>query len=340
MIMIHAFVKLFNVGGWIIYPIFLVSIIAWYIGIGKTFRIRSYSRARRRLLSALAENIPAASLAGLPPAFKTLAIKLASSRKKSIRQRACNEFMNAVVPPVQNGVSTIATCAVIAPLLGLLGTITGMNNMFSVIGIFGFGNPTIMSNGISIALRATLTGLGVAIAALFLYDYVQRIKTKLLSTLATDLEHLSEGDGTETDKDKGADMRLISDVTEKPEINLAPFVDIMTVLLIFFVVTANLYIETGVDVSKPKALSAKSMNQKSILIGITREGTVHIYGRQVNLERLKLIVEQETAKQPDISVVIIADRAVDVGRAVEVMDNCMLAGAQKVSIAASKEGQL
>ena len=134
--------------------------------------------------------------------------------------------------------------------------------------------------------------------------------------------------------------RLISDENEKPEINLAQIVDTNMILLIFFVVTANLYVETGVDVSKPKAQSAKPMSQKSILIGITREGTVHVYGRQVTLERLKLIVEQETAKQPDISVVIIADRAADVVRAVEVMDNCMVAGAQKVSLAAGKEGQL
>lgn len=136
-----------------------------------------------------------------------------------------------------------------------------------------------------------------------------------------------------------AQYRLVSEETEKPEINLAPFVDTIMILLIFFVVTANLYVETGVDVSKPKASAAKPMSQKSILIGVTREGSVHVYGRQVNLERLKLIVEQETSKQPDISVVIIADRAVDVGRAVEVMDNCMLAGATKISLAASKEGQ-
>ena len=136
-----------------------------------------------------------------------------------------------------------------------------------------------------------------------------------------------------------AQYRLVSDETEKPEINLAPFVDTIMILLIFFVVTANLYVETGVDVSKPKAAAAKPMSQKSILIGVTREGTVHVYGRQVSLERLKLIVEQETAKQPDISVVIIADRASEVGRAVEVMDNCMLAGATKISIAANKEGQ-
>lgn len=341
--MVHAFVKLFHEGGWVLYPIFLVLIMVWYIGIGKAVLLGRYGKARRLLLSGLAENKPAASLAGLPLAFRTLAAKLTSSRKKSIRQRACAEFMGAVVQQVQSGISTVAACAVIAPLLGLLGTISGMNEMFTVIGIFGFGNPAIMSSGISIALRATLTGLGVAIAALFVYDYVQRAKTKLLDDLANDLERLGEGDREVTETGKGAAMhyaphRLVSEETEKPDINLAPFVDTMTVLLIFFVVTANLYVETGVDVSKPKAMSAKSMSQQSLLVGITREGTVHVYGRQVNLERLKIIVQQETAKQPDISVVIIADRAADVGRAVQVMDNCMLAGAQKVSIAAGKEG--
>jgi biopolymer transport protein ExbD len=253
--------------------------------------------------------------------------------------------MSVIIPRVDGNVSTIAACVVIAPLLGLLGTITGMNKMFSVISLFGFGNPTIMANGISIALEASLTGLGVAVAALFVYDSVQRAKAKLLDRLNTDLEHLSEGDDLQADSGKGANMqfsqhRLVSDETEKPEINLAPFVDTIMILLIFFVVTANLYVETGVDVSKPKASSAKPTSQKSILIGITREGTIHVYGRQVNLDRLKIIVDQETAKQPDISVVIIADRATDVGRAVEVMDNCIVAGAQKVSIAASKEGQL
>jgi biopolymer transport protein ExbD len=344
-IVIHAFEKLFNEGGWVLYPIFLVSIIVWYIGIGKVVRVYRYSKAWKRLLSVLNNNIPVASITGLPLAFKTLAVKLKGSQLKSMRQRACAEFMSVVIPTVESGVSTIAACAVMAPLLGLLGTITGMNRMFSIIGLFGFGNPTIMASGISIALQATLTGLGVAVAGLFVYDYVQRAKSKLLDNLNTDLERLSEGEDSEAETGKGEDMqfaqyRLVSDETEKPEINLAPFVDILMILLIFFVVTANLYVETGVDVSKPKAQSAKPMSQKSILIGITREGTVHVYGRQVNLERLKIIVEQETSKQPDISVVIIADRGVDIGRAVEVMDNCMLAGAQKVSVAAGKEGQL
>jgi biopolymer transport protein ExbD len=131
--------------------------------------------------------------------------------------------------------------------------------------------------------------------------------------------------------------RILEYDAQKPEINLAPFVDTIMILLIFFVVTANLYIVSGVDVSKPKAMSAASVGHKALLIGITREGTVHIYGRQVTLDRLQTIVSQEAEKIPDLSVVIVADQNAAVGRAVQVMDKCLLGGVSKVSIAADKE---
>ena len=73
------------------------------------------------------------------------------------------------------------------------------------------------------------------------------------------------------------------------------------------------------------------------MIGITREGAIHVYGRQVSLERLQNLMEQEVAKIPDLSVLIIADQEASIGRAVQVMDKCALAGAGKVSIAAEKE---
>ena len=124
---------------------------------------------------------------------------------------------------------------------------------------------------------------------------------------------------------------------QKPEINLAPFVDTIMILLIFFVVTANLYVITGVDVSKPKAQSARTVGQKAVMIGITREGTIHIHGRQVTLDRLQNIIQQETARNPDLTVLIIADQEAAVGKAVQVMDRCTMAGAAKVSVAAEKE---
>jgi biopolymer transport protein ExbD len=130
---------------------------------------------------------------------------------------------------------------------------------------------------------------------------------------------------------------LIEHEAQKPEINLAPFVDTIMILLIYFVVTANLYVVTGVDVSKPKAQSAHSLGQKAIMIGITREGSINIYGRQVTLDRLQSIMEQEVAKMPDCSVLIVSDRDATIGKTVQVMDKCALAGASKVSIAAEKQ---
>lgn len=130
---------------------------------------------------------------------------------------------------------------------------------------------------------------------------------------------------------------LLNPEAQKPEINLAPFVDIILILLIFFVVTANMYVVTGLTVSKPKAQAAKAVGQKALIIGITREGAVQIYGRQVSPERLQNIIAQEVARMPDVAVVIVADQNTPVGKAVLVMDKCVLAGAAKVSIAAEKE---
>lgn len=59
-------------------------------------------------------------------------------------------------------------------------------------------------------------------------------------------------------------------------IDISPMMDMVFILLIFFIVTSTFTRETGIDVSKPKASSAKELARESILIGITREGTVHI----------------------------------------------------------------
>ncbi|MBD3420174.1 MAG: biopolymer transporter ExbD [Chitinivibrionales bacterium] len=133
------------------------------------------------------------------------------------------------------------------------------------------------------------------------------------------------------------DYGLVQANQESGEINMGPLIDMVFILLIFFVITTNFNRQTGVDVSKPKAQSAISQGQKTMMIGVTREGTIHVYGRQVSLERLETLVKQEIGKRPDMSVVIIADENAAIGKAVQVMDKCALAGAAKVSLAADKE---
>lgn len=341
----YAFVKLFHEGGWVLFPIFAVSIFAWYVGLGKLFGYFGMHRARRRFLTMMAPGATGVRPTGVAAYDRLLGELRVPGIRRAQARNACAQFIADVVPNLGSGLSTITAIVVIAPLLGLLGTISGMNEMFSVIGTFGFGSPTILASGISMALEATLTGLGVAVVALFLYDFLWNQNVKLVHMIQNDVKTLygvAVADEASAAAEMGGetmhtDYRLVSDQNDKPDINLAPFVDTIMILLIFFVVTANLYVETGVEVSKPKAAAAKPVGAKSVLVGVTREGTVHVYGRQVTLERLRLLVEQEVAKQPDMSVVIIADRDAVVGRAVEVMDQCAMGGAEKISIAAGKD---
>ncbi|MFA6341910.1 MAG: biopolymer transporter ExbD [Fibrobacteraceae bacterium] len=120
-------------------------------------------------------------------------------------------------------------------------------------------------------------------------------------------------------------------------IDISPMMDMVFILLIFFIVTSTFTRETGIDVSKPKASSAKELARESILIGITREGTVHINETQVNLSSLQTILRQMLVEAPDRPVIIVSDRDAPSGRIVDVLDECNLAHVRKVSISASKE---
>ena len=117
-------------------------------------------------------------------------------------------------------------------------------------------------------------------------------------------------------------------------IDMGPLMDMVFILLIFFVVTSTFTRETGVEVTKPQAQTASQLEKENIMIAITREGTIHINERQVDLLSLKDILLQIMAKTPDKEAVIIADESAMTGALVQTIDICTLAGVKKVSIAA------
>jgi len=121
------------------------------------------------------------------------------------------------------------------------------------------------------------------------------------------------------------------------EINVVNLIDVMLVLLIFFVTTSTFNRETGIDVSKPHAQTAHDLSRESILIGITRQGTLHINQTQVNLPSLRTILKQLVSETPDRPVIIVADRDAPSGRIVDVLDECNAAKVAKVSISADKD---
>ncbi len=127
-------------------------------------------------------------------------------------------------------------------------------------------------------------------------------------------------------------------VNDSPaRVDVSPLLDMVFILLIFFVITTNFSRQTGVEVQKPKAQSALYQGQKTVLVGISREGTLHVHGRQVSPEALERILAREVARRPDMSVVIVGDKRSALGKAVQVMDACAGAGVRKVSVAADRE---
>jgi biopolymer transport protein ExbD len=120
-------------------------------------------------------------------------------------------------------------------------------------------------------------------------------------------------------------------------IDISPMMDMVFILLIFFIVTSTFTRETGVDVTKPKASSAKELAKESILIGVTRQGTIHINESQVNLSSLQTILRQMMAEAPDRPVIIVSDRDAPSGRIVDILDECNIARVRKVSISAKRD---
>ena len=121
---------------------------------------------------------------------------------------------------------------------------------------------------------------------------------------------------------------------DEAEINITPMLDIVFIMLIFFIVTTSFVKETGLEVSRPTANTAKKQEKGSIMIAIRDNGEIWMEKRQIELRAVRANVERAHAENPEGSVVIVADKASETGVLVEVMDQVKLAGVESISIAA------
>jgi biopolymer transport protein ExbD len=118
------------------------------------------------------------------------------------------------------------------------------------------------------------------------------------------------------------------------ELNIAPLIDMVFILLIFFLVTTSFVKETGVEVNRPTAATAVSQSKATILIGIDATDRIFFDNREVDVRAVRANVERALAENPEGAVVVVADRSSTTGMAIEVMDGARLAGAANVSLAA------
>ncbi len=123
---------------------------------------------------------------------------------------------------------------------------------------------------------------------------------------------------------------------EESEINMTPMLDIVFIMLIFFIVTASFTKEAGIDINRPNASTAKIKEHGNILVAISEDGQIWIDRRQVDVRAVRANIERLHAENPQGSVVIQADEDSKNGLLVQVMDAARLAGVDNVSIAAER----
>jgi len=123
------------------------------------------------------------------------------------------------------------------------------------------------------------------------------------------------------------------------DINIAPLIDLVFLLLIFFLVTTSFVKETGIDVNRPTASTAMPKEKGNILIGVDSDGRVFLEGRQIDIRSVQAHIERCLAENPEGSIVIVADKNSYTGIVIRVMDQCRLAGAKNISIAAARPGK-
>ena len=120
------------------------------------------------------------------------------------------------------------------------------------------------------------------------------------------------------------------------EINISPLIDVVFILLIFFIVTTVFVEETGVDVNKPRAASAEDLEKNSILIAVTANGQVYQGGRSIGVSGVRSVVSAMLEENEDTPVIIQGDTNANHGLIVDVIDAAKIAGAKVVNLATSK----
>jgi biopolymer transport protein ExbD len=127
--------------------------------------------------------------------------------------------------------------------------------------------------------------------------------------------------------------RHASAETEDTGIDLAPMLDFVMNLLIFFIITTSFVKEAGITVNKQEALTAEHKESGNILIAIRPNGDVWMDKRRVDIREVRPLIERLHVERPEDTVVIIADREAETGRLTEVMDQVKLGGVSDVAIA-------
>jgi biopolymer transport protein ExbD len=124
------------------------------------------------------------------------------------------------------------------------------------------------------------------------------------------------------------------DEGEEIGIDLAPMLDFVMNLLIFFIITTSFVKEAGITVDRAEALTAEHYETGNILIAIRSNGDIWMDRRQVDLREVRPIIERLHVERPEDTVVVIGDKAAPASTLAQVMDEVKLGGIEEVTVGA------
>lgn len=124
---------------------------------------------------------------------------------------------------------------------------------------------------------------------------------------------------------------------EESDINITPMLDIVFIMLIFFIVTTSFVKETGIDPSRPSAETAASKPRGNVLIGVDLNDRIWMNKRNITVAQIRQLVEDAIGENPESSAIIVADEKASTGVVIEVMDQVRMGGITEIAVSATPE---
>ncbi len=342
--------EIIRAGGGFMWPIILCSIAAVAIILERLWTLQS-SRVIPRDLSQKVWNwIEADQLSDKlvvaleqnSPLGKLLAIGLANRNKpRALMVERLEDGGRHVVHELERFLNTLGTIAAVAPLLGLLGTVAGIIHAFNAITANGIGDPRILSGGIGEALITTAAGLTVAIPSLIAYRFLRGKVERLVVRMEKEAMKLVDALDERGCCSRPLSMNLRPRHREDPEINLISLIDVLLVLLIFFMVSTTFNQEGRVKVQLPQSsdMPVPRGSHEPLVITVTAEGGYRVNERTLinaspDTLRAALLKEAGTDRGP---ITIRADARTTHQAVVTAMDVAGQLGFAQLNIATVHE---
>ena len=278
-------------------------------------------------------NLPAKSNDPAILIFKSAMNELRKTRSKSSAvqlarvERVLEINTDNQIKIIEKNFTFLATVGATAPFIGLFGTVWGIMNSFQSIAISRNTSLAIVAPGIAEALFATALGLLAAIPAVIAYNKFNSDTKNYVARLDNFSKKISFNNLiTMAFNFKRSKNQPMS------EINVTPFVDVMLVLLIIFMVTAPL-LTVGVQVDLPES-AADSLpdDQEPLTLSINSKGEVFIQEHKVNYNKIIPKLLAIAKNRTDTRIYVRGDKNINYGRVLEVMGTLSGAGFSKVAL--------